>query len=264
LGNTQVGAEELRAKIESAFLLDNTYVAEPYALRTLDCNKRLHSTGDVPLPMDKILELVLIKDLNPGVSKAHATNQALDGGVPLDRPRSTPDNSTAVLPDGYTQRADGRMPPAAAKASAPTGIDSIQLYRMQVPAVPEQRIRVVRVVWAVARALVTGVERIGGLPVKWNLGRNGAWLGHAPAAIPQICSTRWRVPHTGYRPTNLSQNRRFVGCRTWPAALSCVCFLVQTSWKQCNDRRDHLRLRLVCHEVVGDGLHVYDRYIGKK
>jgi hypothetical protein len=130
LGNMQVGTEELRAKIESAFLLDNTFAAEPYALRTLDCNKRLHSMGDVPSPMDKILKLVLIKDLNPGVWKAHATSQALDGGVPLDRPSSTPDNSTAVLLDGYTQRAGGRMPPATAKAPAPTGINSVQLYSM--------------------------------------------------------------------------------------------------------------------------------------
>jgi hypothetical protein len=57
--------------------------------------------------------------------------------------------------------------------------------------VPEQqRIRVVRVVWEVARALVTGVERIGNLPMKWNLGRNDARLVHAPTAIPQICRTR--------------------------------------------------------------------------
>jgi hypothetical protein len=43
-----------------------------------------------------------------------------------------------------------------------------------------------------------------------------------------------------------------------------VCFLVQTSWKQCSDRRDRLQLRPVRRRVVGDGLHVYDRYIGKK
>jgi hypothetical protein len=29
-------------------------------------------------------------------------------------------------------------------------------------------------------------------------------------------------------------------------------------------RRDHLQLRLVRRRVVGDGLQVYDRYIGKK
>ena len=78
LGNTQVGTEELRTNIESAFLLDNTYAAEPYALRTLDYNQRLYSACEVPLPMNKILELVLVKDLNPRVWKAHATGRAMD------------------------------------------------------------------------------------------------------------------------------------------------------------------------------------------
>ena len=85
LGNMQVGTEELRTKIESAFLLDNTYTAEPYALRTLDCNRRLYSTCEVPLPMNKILELVLVKDLNPGEMETHTTGRARgpNGGAPL-------------------------------------------------------------------------------------------------------------------------------------------------------------------------------------
>ena len=78
LGNTQVGTEELRTNIESAFLLDNTYAAEPYALRTLDYNQRLYSACEVPSPINKILELVLVKDLNPRVWKAHATGRAMD------------------------------------------------------------------------------------------------------------------------------------------------------------------------------------------
>ena len=126
LGNMQVGTEELRTKIESAFLLDNTYTAEPYALRTLDCSRRLYSTCEVPLPMNKILELVLVKDLNPGVMETHTTGRARgpNGGAPLGRLQSTPDNST----DDHAQRVGDGMSPAAAKAPAPAGTNSRQLF----------------------------------------------------------------------------------------------------------------------------------------
>jgi hypothetical protein len=76
---------------------------------------------------NKILELVLVKDLNPGVWKAHAAGQAIDdlhGGAPLVRLQSTPENGT----NDHAQRAGGRVPPAAAKTPAPTGINSRQLF----------------------------------------------------------------------------------------------------------------------------------------
>jgi hypothetical protein len=48
----------------------------------------------------------------------------LQGGAPLVRLQSTPDNST----DDHAQRAGGMVPPAAAKTPAPTGIDGRQLF----------------------------------------------------------------------------------------------------------------------------------------
>jgi hypothetical protein len=87
----------------------------------------LYSTCEVPLPMNKILELVLVKDLNPGVLETHATGRATynqQGGASLVRLQSTPDNST----EDHAQRAGGRVPPAAAKTPAPAGINSRQLF----------------------------------------------------------------------------------------------------------------------------------------
>ena len=143
LGNQQVGTEELRANIEAAFLMEEPYNREPYVLRALDNTKSLYTTDQMPLPMRKILELVLVKDLSPEVWKAYAASKRAEGdapnGISIPSGRNTPDNSTAEMPHGRArsrcelgadgpQCAGGTKSSTAAGVPAPMGPHSGQLY----------------------------------------------------------------------------------------------------------------------------------------
>ena len=123
--------------------MDKPYSQEPYVLRALDNSKSVYTTDQVPLPVRKVLELVFVKDLNPGVWEAHVASKRTDGdapnGIPIPLGRNTPDNSTAEMPYGRARAryelgldgprcADGSKSSAAVGAPAPVGPHSGQLY----------------------------------------------------------------------------------------------------------------------------------------